>query len=172
MAFNDPQSSQNPTTGLVAPFGWGDAVNESFNFLRGAKAGCHLTSTVGTSTGTDTALPWGTELYDVTSCHDTGSNTERITVPSGWGGLWYIGASIRLTHSVATTPAQIYLVVNGTTRICQVSDNAAGFEVQSCLDTIYVLAAADYVEVWVTGGTARSTAVESRFYAHWLASGV
>jgi hypothetical protein len=167
MAFNDPASSQDPTTGLHAPHGWGDAVAESMNFLRGAKAGCHLTSVVGTATGTDTQLPWGTELYDVNACHDTGSNTERITVPSGWGGLWFIGASVRCTTGLF----HVYLVVDDTTRIAAQSSNSSGGEGQSCVTTVYPLDAAQYVEVWVTGGTARSTSVASRFYAHWLASG-
>lgn len=172
MAFNDPQSTQNPTTGLVAPFGWGDAVDESFNFLRGAKAGCHLTSVVGTAITTDTPMPWGTELYDVNGCHDTGSNTERITAPSGWGGLWFIGANIRCTISSGNSIFHTYLVVNNTTRIAAVSSNShSNAQSSATVETIYPLAATDYVEVWVTNGAARSTSVASRFYAHWIASG-
>jgi len=173
MPFSDPNSAQNPATGLVAPHGWGTNVDASFNFLRGAKAGCHLTSVVGTAITTDTVLPWATELYDVNGCHDNVTNNSRITVPAGWAGLWFIGASIRCTQSGTSTPFTIKLVVNATTTICQsVSVGVSLFENQHACETIYVLAAGDYVETWITNGTARSTAVASRFYAHWLHSGV
>jgi hypothetical protein len=168
MAWNDPLTVQDPTTNVVALHGWGDAVNESFNFLRGAKAGCHLTSVVGTAITTDTQLPWGTELYDVNACHDTGSNTERITVPTGWGGLWFIGCLLRCTNNVF----HIMLVVNDTTRIAATASSVNGnVESSKTVETIYPLAAGDYVEVWATNGGNRSTSVASHFYAHWIASG-
>lgn len=166
MSFTDPQSVQNPTTGLVAPFGWGDAVNGDLNMLRGAKSGCHVTSAVGTATGTDTVLPWGTESFDVNSLHSTVSNTSRITADKA--GLWIVGASVRGASDLFT----IYLVVNATTRIAAASANASGGVVSTvAVETIYVLAASDYVEVWMTGGTSRDTGVASHFYAHWLHSG-
>ena len=173
MAFSDPNSSQNPTTGLVAPHGWGTAVDASFNFLRGAKAGCHVTSAVGTATTTDTVLPWATELYDVNSCHDNVTNNSRITVPSGWGGLWFIGANIRETQSGTGSVFTIKLVLNATTVLAQsTSVGVAARENGHAVDTIYVLAVGDYVETWITGGSNRSSAVSSHFYAHWLHSGV
>ena len=172
MAWSDPNTAQNPTTGLVAPDTWGTKVDGDFNFLRGAKAACHVTSTTGTAITTDTVLPWATELYDVNGCHDNVTNNSRITVPSGWGGLWFVGASLRCTYAGGNA-WKLSLVVNGTTRICESSANAASAaDEQHACDTIYVLAAGDYVEVWATGGTNRSTAVASRFYAHWLHSGV
>ena len=168
MSFTDPQTVQNPTTGLVAPFGWGDAVNGTLNFLRGAKAGCRLTSLVGTATGTDTPLPWGTETYDVNGCHSTASLTERIVVPSGWAGLWAVGTTIR----GSANPFTIYIVVNATTRVTAASSNASGAVVSTVgCETIYPMAVADYFEVWMTGGTSRDTGVASSFWAHWLASG-
>jgi len=175
MAFSDPNSAQNAATGLVAPHGWGTAVDASFNFLRGAKAGCHLTSVVGTSVnGSDIVLPWATELYDVNGCHDNVTNNSRITVPSGWGGLWLLGASIRTTGG-GGSPTQIYIGLNGGSRPAHVtsSSNSTIADVQTCLQVIVVLAVGDYVETWVTGtaGQTRSTAVASRFYAHWLYSG-
>jgi hypothetical protein len=168
MPFTDPNSSQNPTTGLVAPFGWGDFVNGDLNFLRGAKAGCHLTSSVATGTGTDTVLPWATESFDVNACHDNVTNNSRITVPATWGGLWLVGANVRGASDLFT----ITIVVNATTRIVAQSSNASGGVVSatSC-ETIYVMAAADYFEVWMTGGTSRDAGSASHFYAHYLASG-
>lgn len=168
MSFTDPNSVQNPTTGLVAPFGLGDTWNADFNFLRGAKAGCHCTSSVGTATGTDTVLPWATEVFDVNACHDNVTNNSRITVPSGWGGLWLFGAEVRGASDLFT----IYLVVNATTRIVAASSNASGGVVSMvACETIYVMTATQYVEVWMTGGTSRDTGVASRFWGHYLHSG-
>jgi hypothetical protein len=169
VSFTDPNTTQNPTTGLVAPFGWGTNVNSDLNFLRGAKAGCHLTSSTGTATGTDTALPWATELYDVNACHDNVTNNSRITVPSGWGGLWAVGASVRGASDIFT----LQIVMGGGTRIVGATSNTSGATVSTVgLETIYVMTATQYFEVWMTGGSSRDTGAVSHFWAHWIASGV
>jgi hypothetical protein len=63
-------------------------------------------------------------------------------------------------------------VVNATIRIAGTSSSALGAVTNTTnLTTIYPLAAADYVEVWMTGGVSRDTAVASHFFAHYLASG-
>jgi hypothetical protein len=162
VSFVDPQTAQNPTTGLVAPFGWGDAVNGDLNFLRGAKAGCHLTSLVGSGVG---FLPWGTELYDDNACHSTVSNTERITVPSGWAGLWFVGCTI----AVASDVFDIAIALNGTTNLVITSSNAAGAtsSMIGC-QTIYPMAVGDYFGVYLNTASTRSTSQTSRFYARWM----
>ena len=168
MSFTDPVTVQNPTTNVVASHLWGDAIAADLNFLRGPKAGCRLTSVVGTATGTDTVLPWATETYDDNGCHDNVTNNSRITVPSGWPGLWLVGASVRAASGIFT----IHIVVNGTTRIVAATSNASGAVVNTVgCETIYVMAVGDYFEVWMTGGTARDTGVASSFWARWLASG-
>jgi hypothetical protein len=163
VSFTDPQTVQNPTTGLVAPFGWGDAVNGDLNFLRGAKAGCHLTSAVGTAA--PGFLPWGTELYDVNGCHSTVTNTDRITVPTGWAGLWFVGCVLGAASDVFDAS----IAVNGTTGIVLSSSSAAGAsEAMTGCQTIYPMAVGDYFSVYLTGVSTRSTGLTSHFFAHWL----
>lgn len=42
------------------------------------------------SNNTITALTWDDETYDTQAMHSTVSNTNRLTVPSGWDGLWHV----------------------------------------------------------------------------------
>jgi hypothetical protein len=168
MSFVDPVSIQNPTTGLVAPFGWGDAVNGDLNYLRGAKAGCYMTSTVGSAAG---FMPWGTEFYDVNGCHSTVTNTDRITVPSGWAGLWFVGCDLAMTSDIFTVAIAVSLSGGGPFNIGQASTNVSGAaESMVSVSTIYPVAVGDYFTVFVTGGSTRSTGQTSRYYAHWLAA--
>lgn len=158
----DPGTVQDPTTNVVAIHQWGDAVNAGFDFLRGAKAGCHLTSLVGTASG---SMPWGTELYDVNGCHSTASLTERIVVPSGWAGLWSVGCDI----SMSTDIFDVFIQFNAVTNIVQQTSNTVGaVESMASCQTIYPMVVGDYFNVFTVGGTARSTAQTSRFYAHWM----
>jgi len=159
----DPASVQDPTTNAVCLHTWQDLVNAGFDFLRGAKAGCYLTSVVGTATGA--FMPWGTELYDVNGCHDTGANTERITVPAGWGGLWFVGVDIAMSSGIFDAAISI----NGTTNIVIGSSTTSGaLETMTSCCTVYPMTAGEYFAVFTVGGTARSTVQTSRFYAHWL----
>lgn len=173
MTFIDPNTAQNPTTGLVAPFAWGDDVDGSFNFLRGPKAGCRVTSVTGTAIGGDTVLPWATEAFDVNACHDNVTNNSRITVPTDWGGLWYVGANIAFDASAGTIEL-VDIVKNAASRIvfAQSRPSSVAHTVGVSLDTIITMTAGDYFEAWATGADTRSTTVTSSFFAFWIASGV
>ena len=165
MSFVDPLTVQNPTTNVVAVHGWMDALNAGFNWLRGPKAGCSLSTVAATVTGTDTIIPFATEVYDVNGCHSTVSNTGRITVPANWAGMWLVGADIRCNSGIFT----MSIVRNGTVRFGGQSSGSSGSTTTTAAtQTFLEMAVGDYVEVWVTGGTAIDTAVASRFYAHWM----
>ena len=169
MAFVDPVTVQDPTVNVVATHGWGDAVNAAFNWLHAAKAGCLLTTAVSTAVTTDTAIPWATETWDVNGCHDTGSNTSRITVPTNWAGLWFVHANIFTTTDVST----VWIRVNGTTKIVGQSVHVlGGTNVGGDLCTIYDMAVGDYFEVVVTGGSnidGTGGSGTNRFGAYWMA---
>ena len=170
MAFVDPQTVQDPVVGLVATSGWGDAANAAINWIHDAKAGCLVTTTTGTSTSTDTVIPFAaTETWDNQSCHSTVSNTSRITIPTNWGGLWAFGANIGCTTGTFHT----YIVLNATTKIVGQSAPTT-VSVASMLDlmTIYPVSAGDYLEVWVSGGTAIDTGRNNYFWSCFLHQGV
>ena len=168
MAFVDPVTIQDPTVNVVATFQWGDAVNAAMNWNHDAKAGCLLTTSVSTAVVTDTAIPWATETYDVNACHSTVTNTERITVPTNWAGLWFVHAQIFTTTSTSTA----WIRVNGTTKIVGKSSNdAGGTNAGTSFCTIWDAAVGDYFEVVVTGGSnidgAGTTGV-NRFGGYWM----
>lgn len=169
MAFVDPVTVQDPAVNVVASHTWGDAVNAAFNWLHAAKAGCLLTTAVSTAVTTDTAIPWATETYDVNGCHDTGSNTSRITVPTNWAGLWFVFADIFTTTGESTA----WVRVNGTTKIVGQSNNYSGAANSgSELATIYDMAVGDYFEIVVTGGSnidGTGGTGTNRFGAYWMA---
>ena len=64
----------------------------------------------------DVALTWDTEAFDVGGWHDTGSNTSRLTVPSGVSYARLSGC-VTVTSLAAGTDVQIWVTKNG--------DNAA-----------------------------------------------
>jgi hypothetical protein len=166
MAFVDPVTVQNPTVNVVATFQWGDAVNAAFNWLHAAKAGCLLSTAVGTALGTNTAIPFATETFDVNACHSTVINTERITVPTNWAGLWLVGADIAAGAGEAT----IWIRLNGTTKIVGQSMNSSGStNAQTNVLTVWDAAVGDYFEVVVTGGSAIDLSqATNRFFGYWL----
>jgi hypothetical protein len=68
-----------------------------------------------------TNVLWTAEEYDVGGLHSTSVNTDRITIPTGGGGLWCIGWSLMYT-SGTTGVRTGFLAKNGGTshRIAQI----------------------------------------------------
>jgi hypothetical protein len=69
------------------------------------------TQSVGTSA---TALTFDSEEWDTDSLHDTGSNTERLTVPAGMGGKWLVTAQTHSFPASANLRVFMGIAVNGT----------------------------------------------------------
>ncbi len=109
---------------------------------------------------------------DVGNCHDNVTANSRITIPSGWGGLWLVGANFAADGT--TSSNHVWVVRNATTKLAGMDTHPnSGSSTTACsLETIYVMTAGDYFEVWVTGGGTRSASITSSFYAQWVASGV
>lgn len=117
------------------------------------------------TTATPTALTFDSENYDTDAFHSTSSDTSRLTVPTGYGGYYMVGANIIWTATAAGR-RYLRLQTNGTTIV-------AGVEIGSVADATGVpsqhisvpllLSAGDYVEVVVlqsSGGNLNiSTAV-------------
>jgi len=60
-------------------------------------AGCSVynSASFSISSGVDTTLTWNSEFFDTNGFHSTSSNTERITIPTGYGGKYQISVSNR-----------------------------------------------------------------------------
>lgn len=129
-----------------------------------------------TSTGNYQALTFDSERVDVGAMHDTGSNTGRLTVPSGGGGFYAIGGQIEFASN-STGRRGIQIRLNGTTVIARhESGNLGANDHAITVATVYQLAAADYVELMgyqASGGNLNmlaTSAYSPEFYAHWLAT--
>lgn len=89
--YNDLNSVKNIGTGDTVPASWFDQARDNLEHLA-RPAGCVVerTASVTLSNNTSTEIEFtAADLRDTDSFHDTGTNPERITIPSGLGG-WYI----------------------------------------------------------------------------------
>jgi hypothetical protein len=139
---------------------------------------CRVYNSSTLSSFTDgNAVTFDSERYDIGGMHSIVSNTSRITVPSGGGGVYHLGACIR-GDIVSPTDAvlQVNLRLNGTTFLA--SQNMINVDTTNAMfvavATDYALAAADYVEVtvaWSGGSSCNITAASNRapeFWARWV----
>lgn len=115
-------------------------------------------STTSISTGTWTALTFASEEYDTSSMHSTTTNTGRLTVGSGDGGLYHVTATVALDYNATAKSCGLMLRKNaagsstGGTLITQSStllSTNSYFISSTNLSTHVRLAATDYVELFV-----------------------
>lgn len=106
----------------------------------GSRIGCEARRTTTQSipdiTGTD--ILFDAEDFDSDSYHSTSSNTNRITIPTGLGGIYAVSFYI---DAVGISAAQMFIIKNGTTAIRRKA-------VVAPLDTLNwtgYLAAGDYI---------------------------
>lgn len=98
-------------------------------------------------------LALDSERYDTDGAHSTSSNTSRLTVPSGGGGIYSIGAAVQFDTGALAGLGGVFglrLLLNGATVIAeQLLMQAPTVDVALTIHTEYALAATDYVEVQV-----------------------
>lgn len=151
MAYVDPNSVHNPSTGAAAPASWGDQVRDDLQAVFGPPR-CRLSRSafMSISDSTLTSVTWDTETYDSHGAHSTSSNTERITIPADWGGGWLIGAGVGWDlNTTGRRYMQIWL--NGVLKIAEMEmqvETAAGNS-SGTMMTHWQFAAGDYFELKV-----------------------
>lgn len=96
----------------------------------------------------NTSITFDTEVFDDGGMHSVVSNTSRITVPTGGGGLYIIGAAAEFAQN-ATGIRDIFIVLNGTTTIGfqRSTSPSASAATRLSTTTAYVLNDGDYVEL-------------------------
>jgi hypothetical protein len=149
MAYVDPQSIHNPTTGQVAPASWGDAVRDGLQYLASTRPHCRVynSASLTISNNTRTAVTFNSERVDVGGMHSTSSNTSRITITDA--GFYLISGSVEWAAN-ATGHRNCEIRLNGTTLIAISADSVVGATThQQSVSTLYQLAAADYIEMTV-----------------------
>ncbi|WWT39962.1 hypothetical protein [Microcystis phage Mae-JY09] len=71
---------------------------------------CRVLNTVGTTTSASFAVPFTSEAFDTHDMHDNSTNNTRITIPSGWGGVWAFNALA--SHTFGTVVG--FILLGGT----------------------------------------------------------
>lgn len=114
-------------------------------------AGCIVTrsASLAVAQDTDVTIPWDGELRDTDSFHSLVSNTSRITIPTGLGGLYDVGANVgwnaAATQGSAAGIRALRIMVNGV----QVAANdipSSANVISHMVSVPLQLAAGDYVE--------------------------
>lgn len=128
------------------------------------RASAYNNTTQSINSGSDTALTFNSEDWDVGSMHSTSANTSRITVPTGGDGLYVVTAQT-LCENASDYSCVLKLKKNGTTEFGSGDSRPSASLNGSAKATAWVtLAAADYVEVLVNqnSGSARNVGSASR----------
>lgn len=112
-----------------------------------ARAFNNATQSINDSTVTVVTL--NSEDFDVGTCHDTGSNTSRLTIPTGGDGLYLIIAKAVFAAN-ATGQRNLRILKNGSAIGTQtVATPAAGFSINLVNSIVDAGAAGDYYEMAV-----------------------
>lgn len=114
------------------------------------------------SHATATAVNFDTERYDTDAFHDTVTNNTRMTVPSGLGGKYLIGAYLSFAGN-ATGRRQVRLRLNGSTEFAILIEQ--GVDSLTCymvMSFVYQLSATDYVEVVVYQSSGGNLAISQQ----------
>ena len=113
------------------------------------------------SSGSLLAITFNTEDIDTDAYHDTGSNTDRVTIPAGLAGKYLIiGTAEWDTNTSGDRGLQIYL--NGTTEIAWNRTNPISAMSAHEVTTIYSLVATDYLQLRVYQNTGDTRTITAR----------
>ena len=128
------------------------------------------------SNDTSTKIAYDREHFDTDSAYDSSTNY-RFTVPSGQGGKYFIGASIRSGNVADTKKINMDLLINGSgvgEHFAQVVSSNTSEQYTIGIFKVIDLSASDYVEVFVLhqNGAAvnfsSSSSIGSYFYGYKL----
>jgi hypothetical protein len=175
VAFSVPTT--RATGYVVTAANWNSDVVDNAAWLGRDMPHAHVyrTTAQALTTATLTAILFDAEYYDTGACHSIVSNTTRLTVPSGGGGVYSIAGTITY-DSNATGGRAAYIRVNGvdyygTTQVPAL--NGADTMVTTYDEVL--LGAADYVELigWQSSGgnlNAKSATPATSFKFRWVAA--
>ena len=158
------------------------------NYLGSGTAGTGRPAVMATSalntsltSATWTQMLFASEDFDTSAMHSTVTNTGRLTVPTGEGGLYYVEASAVLTPGANGFGLQVRK--NGAASTAPTLQNAvanftsvtANLATTASVTGIVRLAAADYLELYAIQNSGGALALMGstqahRFGALWLSA--
>jgi hypothetical protein len=130
---------------------------------------------------TPTKITWDTDVFDAQNCHDTSSNTTRITIPLNLAGQRVVlAACVELTSVTAASDLTIQIYKNGSTSYLGWGGNdaatvnaygVAGKAWIQCFTQPIVVAQGDYfeVELYCSDTSVNLTAAKSSFSLYMVA---
>ena len=123
------------------------------------------------ATGTYLVMTFDTENFDSDGLHSTASNTSRITIPAGFGGVWRISGTAYFTAN-ATGIRSALFVKNGAGAVLgeDARPAATGISTICKPSALLSLVAGDYVELWAyqTSGGNLDMLATTTFEAHYV----
>ena len=92
----------------------------------------------------------GNGCFDTDAMHSLVSNTGRLTVPAGGGGIYTLGGCVKLdtTGGPANDPVRLRIRVDGATEIARVQGHT-GSDIELSVVTAYSLIAGQYAELQI-----------------------
>lgn len=121
--------------------------------------GCRVyhNTTQTLTNSTSTPIAFNSERFDTDAYHDTSTNNSRITIPAGLAGKYLIGCNI--DWSTESGYHDIVLRLNGTTGLAAITATSVNKILP--IETVYDLAAGDYIEAVVGNFSGSSRTVNS-----------
>lgn len=145
----DKSGTPGANENLVPKLESNDRLSHVFVPKVGARA---KRSSTASCNATFSAVDLNAEDFDTDSFHDNSTNPSRMTIPTGQDGIYLIGCAAALT---TIDPVAVRIVLNGST-ILTVAQ-ADGFQDSGIsAQTVYELAASDYIEMHVATPTTKT----------------
>jgi hypothetical protein len=176
MAWSTPYS---PTTGDVVSAANLTTYKDDLTYLqarKGARVYKGVAQTIATATGT--AIQFGasdTESYDPLAMHDPVTNNTRLTVPTGYDGIWIVVGI--LGWAANATGRRITSIFKNGVEVAQIQAPtlAAGQNPTYTVTYVGACVASDYFELrgfQDSGGNLNTLATEQTvsLAAHWLSA--
>lgn len=110
---------------------------------------CRVTKSANQSLNdmTPTVISWNQEAFDVGNFHNNAVNNDRLTVPVGLGGLYFVSFQLQFASSGGgTTERYVEVHKNGVAIFKTLIQNATN-DVYLNSATLITLAAADYLQI-------------------------
>lgn len=91
----DMQSRHNPSVGAVPPAVWGQTLRNDMEFLvKPPSVSAYTNAGISVPGGTWVTLSLTSEEWDTDGFHSTSVTPERITIPQGLGGKYFVFFSV------------------------------------------------------------------------------
>jgi hypothetical protein len=175
MAFTTPATV---VAGTAATASYANTyIRDNIAWLATDSPACRVYNSANESISntTDVAVTFNSERYDNAAVHSTSSNTSRLTIPTGGGGKYLVGASWQWALSAAGNYRQAKIKQNASTFVAfQTSQPSASHASEATICALDSYVATDYAELYAkqdSGGALNLTVAANyapEFWCLWL----